>query len=177
MAAAWSPAAVAQAGLAGAQVLAAPACVGPLGVPLLVRPSTVLRRHRDLTARRTPPPPVPSARDGRRRCTQSGALVLRTARENPSWEYALLACDFFETVTLSGARLYVLAVIEHTGRRIRALGATGHPTASQRRMREAGHTRPHTPRRYAPARAAVAAASAAWSAAASSRLSPLVSRR
>jgi len=26
---------------------------------------------------------------------------------------ALLACDFFETVTLTGARLYVLAVIEH----------------------------------------------------------------
>lgn len=27
---------------------------------------------------------------------------------------ALLACDFFETATLSGARLYVFAVIEHT---------------------------------------------------------------
>jgi len=41
---------------------------------------------------------------------------------------ALLACDFFETVTLSGARMYVLAVIEHTNRRIRILGATPHPT-------------------------------------------------
>jgi putative transposase len=29
---------------------------------------------------------------------------------------ALLACDFFETVTLSRARMYVLAVIEHTNR-------------------------------------------------------------
>jgi transposase InsO family protein len=43
---------------------------------------------------------------------------------------ALLACDFFETVTLSGARLYVFAAIEHANRRIRILGATAHPTAS-----------------------------------------------
>ena len=43
---------------------------------------------------------------------------------------ALLACDFLETVTLSGARMYVLAVIEHASRRIRILGATAHPTAS-----------------------------------------------
>ncbi|GAB2792046.1 hypothetical protein GCM10027073_25320 [Streptomyces chlorus] len=43
---------------------------------------------------------------------------------------ALLACDFFETITLSGTRLYVFAVIGHAGRRIRVLGATAHPTAS-----------------------------------------------
>jgi hypothetical protein len=42
----------------------------------------------------------------------------------------LLASDFFETVTLTGARLYVLAVIEHASRRIRVLGATPHPSAS-----------------------------------------------
>lgn len=35
---------------------------------------------------------------------------------------ALLASDFFETVTLTGARMYVLAVIEHGSRRIRVLG-------------------------------------------------------
>jgi putative transposase len=43
---------------------------------------------------------------------------------------ALLACDFFETVTLGGVHLYVLAVIEHATRRIRILGATPYPTAS-----------------------------------------------
>ncbi|MGW1802715.1 integrase core domain-containing protein, partial [Streptomyces sp. NPDC001984] len=43
---------------------------------------------------------------------------------------ALLACDSFETATLSGARLYVFTAIEHSNRRIRILGATAHPTAS-----------------------------------------------
>jgi len=43
---------------------------------------------------------------------------------------ALLACDFFGTVTLSGARVHVFAVIEHASRRIRILGATPHPAAS-----------------------------------------------
>jgi transposase len=42
---------------------------------------------------------------------------------------ALLAADFIETVTLTGARMYILAVIEHASRRIRILGATAHPTA------------------------------------------------
>jgi hypothetical protein len=43
---------------------------------------------------------------------------------------ALLAADFIETVTLAGTRMYILAVIEHAGRRVRVLGATAHPTAA-----------------------------------------------
>jgi putative transposase len=43
---------------------------------------------------------------------------------------ALLACDFFETVTLGGARMDALAVIEHAGRRIRILIAAPHPITS-----------------------------------------------
>jgi hypothetical protein len=43
---------------------------------------------------------------------------------------ALLAADFVETVTLTGARMYILTVIEHASRRIRVLGVTAHPTAA-----------------------------------------------
>ena len=143
-----------------------------------MRPDTVLRWHRDLLARRHAHLSRPK-RPGRPPTVRSvRVLVLRLARENPSWGYrrlhgellvlgvkvaastvweilkeagidpaperaastwadflrsqadALLACDFLETVTLSGARMYVLAVIEHASRRIRILGATAHPTAS-----------------------------------------------
>ncbi|MEU8265497.1 transcriptional regulator [Micromonospora sp. NPDC048999] len=37
---------------------------------------------------------------------------------------ALLACDFFESLTLTGAPMYVLAVIKHTNRRVRAASTT-----------------------------------------------------
>jgi putative transposase len=145
---------------------------------LVVRPETVLRWRRDLMACRHAARSRPKS-PGRPRTVRSiRQLVLRLARENPSWGYrrihgellvlgikvaastvweilrqagidpapertsttwadflrsqadALLACDFFETVTLTGARLYVLAVIEHATRRARVLGATAHPTAS-----------------------------------------------
>jgi len=145
---------------------------------LLVRPATILRWHRDLVARRHAARSRPG-RPGRPRTVRSiRLLVLRLARENPSWGYrrihgellvlgirtaastvweilrqagfdpaperasatwadflrsqagALLACDFFETDTLTGARLYVLAVIEHSTRRVRILGATAHPSSS-----------------------------------------------
>jgi putative transposase len=144
---------------------------------LLVQPDTILRWHRDLLKRRHAETCAPKQR-GRPPVVRSiRVLVLRLARENPSWGYrrihgelavlgikvaastvweilrqhdvapapqrqhtawagflrsqadALLACDFFETRTLTGARLYVFAVIEHTTRRVRVLGAAAHPTA------------------------------------------------
>jgi transposase InsO family protein len=70
--------------------------------------------------------------------------ILRDARVDPSPErtsttrasflqsqaQALLAADFIETVTVTGARMYILAVIDHATRRVRILGATPHPTAA-----------------------------------------------
>jgi hypothetical protein len=55
------------------------------GVRLLVRPDTVVRRHRDILARRHPARSRPG-RAGRPRTVRSiRVLVLRLARENPGW--------------------------------------------------------------------------------------------
>jgi putative transposase len=56
------------------------------------------------------------------RSSTTWATFLRSQAE------AIVACDFFETVTLTGQRLYALAVIDHATRRIRVPGATAHPT-------------------------------------------------
>jgi hypothetical protein len=58
------------------------------------------------------------------RTSSTGATFLR------SQTHAVIAADFFETTTLTGAKLCILAVIEHATRRIRILGATTHPTAA-----------------------------------------------
>lgn len=146
-------------------------------IHLIVSPDTVLRWHRDLLRRHHAKMSRPK-RPGRPPTVRSiKALVLRLARENPSWGYrrihgelaalgikvapstvweilnangiepapqrdrqtwtgflrsqahAILAADFFETRTLTGALLYVFAVIEHATRRVRVLGVTAHPTA------------------------------------------------
>jgi putative transposase len=59
-----------------------------------------------------------------KRASSTWAQFLRSQAD------VLLACDFFETVTLTGIRMYVLVAIEHAQRRIRILGATPHPTAA-----------------------------------------------
>jgi len=56
------------------------------------------------------------------RTTVTWADFLRSQAE------AILAMDFIETVALTGRRQYVLAAIHHTGRRVRILGTTAHPT-------------------------------------------------
>jgi len=57
------------------------------GMRLLVRPDTVMRRHRDLVSRRHAARSRPK-RSGRPRTVRSiRVLVLRLARENPGWGY------------------------------------------------------------------------------------------
>jgi transposase InsO family protein len=57
--------------------------------------------------------------------------ILQDAGIDPAPERASRTwADFLETVTLTGARMYVFAVIKHASRRIPILGATAHPTAT-----------------------------------------------
>ena len=58
-------------------------------------------------------------------------------RDGPGWPeflrsqaQGILALDFFTVDLLNGAKIYVLAVIELGTRRVRVLGATGHPVQS-----------------------------------------------
>ena len=77
----------------------------------------------------------------RRRCGRSSRTPgssRRPAGTAPGWAeflrsqaQGILALDFFTTDLLNGARVYVLAVIEHGTRSVRVLGATGHPVQSQ----------------------------------------------
>ncbi|MEU7894078.1 integrase core domain-containing protein [Nonomuraea sp. NPDC049152] len=162
---------------------------------LLVRPDTILRWHRDLLRRRHAAACTPRHRGRPPTRSSIRLLVLRLARENPSWGYrrihgelvvlgvtvaastvweilkdhgidpsherqhtawadflhsqadALLACDFFEVRTLTGARLYVFAVIEHASRRIRILGAATHATPCGRAAGAQENTSPPRPGR------------------------------
>jgi putative transposase len=59
-------------------------------------------------------------------------------RDGPGWAgflrsqaEGILALDFFTADLLNGAMVHVLAVIEHGTRRVRVLGATGHPVQSR----------------------------------------------
>jgi putative transposase len=58
-------------------------------------------------------------------------------RDGPGWAeflrsqaQGILALDFFTADLLNGTKVYVLAVIEHSSRRVRILGATEHPVQS-----------------------------------------------
>ena len=78
---------------------------------------------------RSPPRPCGSpARAGidpaPQRTAHTWATFLRSQAQ------AIIAADFFETTTVTGARRCVLAVIEHATRRVRVLGATADPTAA-----------------------------------------------
>ncbi|MFJ5991435.1 hypothetical protein [Lentzea sp. NPDC092896] len=57
-----------------------------------------------------------------RRTTVTWADFVRSQAE------AILAMDFVETVTLTGQRQYILAVIHHASRRVWIAGTTAHPT-------------------------------------------------
>ena len=68
------------------------------------------------------------------RILKSAGIDPAPRRDGPGWAeflrsqaQGILALDFFTADLLNGARIYVLAVIEHGSRRVRVLGATEHP--------------------------------------------------
>ena len=68
------------------------------------------------------------------RILRSAGIDPAPRRDGPGWAeflrsqaQGILALDFFSADLLNGARIYVLAVIEHGSRRVRVLGATEHP--------------------------------------------------
>ena len=73
-------------------------------------------------------PDIPKNRRSRHssyfRAAQGWAEFLRSQAQG------ILALDFFTADLLNGTKVYVLAAIEHGTRRIRILGATGHPIQS-----------------------------------------------
>lgn len=83
------------------------------------------------------------ARLGRRIAPSTVWAILKRAgsapaprRSGPAWAEFLraqaegiLACDFFHADTITFARLYCFAVVEHATRRVHVLGVTANPTA------------------------------------------------
>ena len=71
------------------------------------------------------------------RILKSAGISPAPRRDGPGWAEFLrsqaqgvLALDFFTADLLNGTKAYVLAAIEHGTRRVRILGATGHPVQS-----------------------------------------------